>query len=262
LNKWLAVLAAGGYLSTNAVTAHSNLKRVYSYEEPVQPPYIVSIIAPGWHEPDEFLESALSSLKQQNIVQRYPEQFEFIFVGCEGVSLQIPARLGYKILCAPQGKLTARHLGITSAVGGIIVAVDCDSIYPPNWLNLMLKPYVEEKGVVATTSTKWNGALEPLIALPKKLYYATRMTGRGSTFLKSAYFAVGGFNLNVDQRDIATLMSEEEIGFKKKLEKLGKVVLVDAPVIHLGEGIVSRGLHTYLRGKRSYCYAAVSRRLI
>ena len=251
--KWAVGLAGTiGYISANSISAYSSFTHVFRYEEPVKPPCVVSVVAPGWFEPDRFLQTSLGSLRRQTVVQRYPEVFDFIFVGCEGVNLQIPAKLGYRILCAPQGKLTARHLGNLAAEGDIIVAVDTDAVYPPNWLNLMLKPYVEEKGVVATTSTKWNGALEPLIALPKKLYYASRMTGRGSTFLKEAYFKVGGFNLNINQRSLEAMMAEEEVGFKKKLEQLGKVVLVDAPVIHLGEGVEKRGLHTYPRGKRVY----------
>jgi hypothetical protein len=190
--KWAVGLAgAVGYISANSISAHSSFTNVFRYEEPVKPPCVVSVVAPGWFEPDRFLQTSLGSLRKQSVVQRYPEVFDFIFVGCEGVNLQIPAKLGYRILCAPQGKLTARHLGNLAAEGDIIVAVDTDSIYPPNWLN-------------------------------------------------------------INQRSLEAMMAEEEVGFKKKLERLGKVVLVDAPVIHLGEGAEKRGLHTYPRGKRVY----------
>lgn len=43
--------------------------------------------------------------------------------------------------------------------------------------------------------------------------------------------------------DIRVLLAEEEFGFKSKLERLGRVVLVNAPVIHLG-GTAKRGLRS------------------
>ena len=197
MREWLvALLTAGSFLTANTLSAYSSLRRVYKYEEPTRPPRTVSIVAPGWHEPSVLLDISLSSLKQQSVVQRYPELFEFIFVGCEGVDLDIPAKYGYRILCAPRGKLYARHTGIMNAQGEIIVAVDCDSFYPPNWLNLMLKPF-HDPNVVGVTSTTWQGGLEPLIALPKLVEYSDRMSGRGSAFLKDAYIKTDVFKLNI-----------------------------------------------------------------
>jgi cellulose synthase/poly-beta-1,6-N-acetylglucosamine synthase-like glycosyltransferase len=256
LEKWLAGLGllTGSFLAANAFSAHHSLKRVYAYERPTRPPYSVSVIAPGWHEPDKLLETSLSSLKQQSVVQEFPELFDFTFVGCEGANLNIPTNYGYRVLCAPRGKLNARHVGIMNAHGDLIVSVDCDSYYPPNWLNLMLKPF-NDRSVVGTSSTTWQERWEYLTALLKLGEYSNRMSGRGSAFLKSAYIATGGFNLNIDQRDILTLLMEEEVGFKKRLERVGKVVLVDAPVIHLG-GTSKRGLRGYPRGKGSYATVA------
>jgi glycosyltransferase involved in cell wall biosynthesis len=247
VRSWAAALAGlGSFLTANLFTASYSLDQVYRLEEPTRPPYTASIVAPGWHEPSEHLEVSLSSLKRQTVVQKYPELFEFIFVGCEGVDLSIPAKLGYRVLCAPRGKLRARHLGICSARGEVVVAVDCDTYYPPNWLNLMLRPY-RSRDVVGTTTTTWQGGLELFTALLKQLEYSQRMSGRGSTFLRQAYFAVGGFNLDADRvwletRDIRLLLYEEEVNFKSRLERLGRVVLVNAPVIHLAKTGAGRGL--------------------
>jgi glycosyltransferase involved in cell wall biosynthesis len=193
-------------------------------------------------------------LKKQSVVQKYPELFEFIFVGCEGVNVDIPSKYGYSIYCAPRGKLNARHIGIMNSHNDIIVSVDCDCYYPPNWLNLMLRPFYDGS-VVGTTSTTWQGQWEHLTALLKLAEYSNRMSGRGSAFLKDAYFASGSFNFNIDQRDIRALLMEEEVEFRKRLERIGKVVLVDAPVIHLG-GRAKRGLRGYPRGKSSYAYVS------
>ncbi|MFP3265452.1 MAG: glycosyltransferase family 2 protein [Acidilobus sp.] len=248
--NWLLALGAvAGYLTTNSAAALESYRRVSNPGEPIQPPSTVSVVVPAWHEPDELLEISLSSLRGQTVVQRYPELFDFIFVGCEGTNLDIPSKYGYRVLCAPRGKLRARHLGIVSAEGEIIVAADADSFYPPGWLDLMLRPFYDP-GVVATTSTTWQGSLEPLAALPKLLVYENRMSGRGSAFRRWAYFAVGGFDLGADDRYLETgdtniLVEEEEVGFKRRLEALGRVTLVDAPVIHLGV-THSRGLRADL----------------
>jgi len=59
---------------------------------------------------------------------------------------------------------------------------------------------------------------------------------------------VGGFDLSADDRYLETgdtniIVEEEEISFRRRLEALGRVVLVDAPVIHLGV-TRSRGLRS------------------
>jgi len=249
MSKWLPVLGliVGGHLTANSAAALESYRRVSSPGEPVRPPSAVSVVVPAWHEPDELLETSLSSLRGQTVAQRYPELFDFIFVGCEGVDLSIPSEYGYRVLCAPRGKLRARHLGISGAAGEIVVAADADSLYPPGWLDLMLRPF-HDPGVVATTSTTWQGPMEPLVALPKLLVYGDRMSGRGSAFRRWAYFATGGFDLGADDRYLETgdtdvLVEEEEVGFRRRLEALGRVVLVDAPVIHLG-GALPRGLRS------------------
>jgi cellulose synthase/poly-beta-1,6-N-acetylglucosamine synthase-like glycosyltransferase len=250
MRSWLFALGSiTGYLTANSVVALESYRKVSNPGEPIQPPSTVSVVVPAWHEPDELLEISLSSLREQTVVQRYPGLFDFIFVGCEGTNLDIPSKYGYRVLCAPRGKLRARHLGIASATGEIVVAADADSFYPPGWLDLMLRPF-HDPGVVATTSTTWQGILEPLAALPKLLVYENRISGRGSAFRKWAYFVVGGFDLSADDRYLETgntnfLVEEEEISFKRRLEALGRVVLVDAPVIHLGVAH-SRGLRASL----------------
>jgi cellulose synthase/poly-beta-1,6-N-acetylglucosamine synthase-like glycosyltransferase len=241
----------GIFLTLNNIKKNYDFNKVFSYEDPIQPPYTVSVIAPAWHEPDDLLRISLSSLKHQTVVQHYPKLFEFIFVGCEGVNLNIPAELGYRILCAPRGKLNARHVGIMNANGDIIVSVDCDSYYPPNWLNLVLQPFHDDD-VVGVTTTTWQGELENFVSILKLITYANRMSGRGSAFLKRAYIEIGGFDLDIDQLNLTALVNEEEFFFRQRLERVGKVVLVDAPVIHLGGKTVGRGLRTYPRGKHSY----------
>jgi len=231
---------------SNMMSSMSSVNGVFNEDDEIfEPISTVSIIAPGWYESDKNLEISLSSIANQNIIKAYPEYFELIFIGCVNVNESIPLEYGFKIICSPKGKLIARHTGILNAEGYIIVAVDCDTYYPPNWLNLMLKPYHEYDNVVATTCNTWQGILEPLLHNAIVFAYTTRISGRGSTFLKDAYFKVGGFNTNIDHSDIREIVREEEIGFRIRLQKIGKVVTVDAPIFHMGGVDENRGLRIY-----------------
>jgi len=246
--RWYTVAAAVvAYISANSAVAASSYGLVSRRGEPAKPQCRVSVVVPAWREPEELLERSLSSLKDQTVVEEYPDMFDFVFVGCEGVDLSIPLEYGYRVMCAERGKLLARHIGILNSEGDIIVAADADTYYPPSWLDAMLRPF-HSRDVVATTSTTWQGWLEAVAGIPKLIVFSMKMSGRGSAFRKWAYFAVGGFDLEADRRyletrDMRILLAEEEFGFKSKLEKLGRVVLVNAPVIHLG-GTAKRGLRS------------------
>lgn len=246
----LLALATLGYVGVNIATALSAWSRVNRVEEPVRPPKTVSVVVPGWREPDWLLETSLSSLRRQTVVEAYPRFFDFVFVGCEGVDLSVPRRWGFRVFCAPRGKLRARHLGIQYSLGEIIVGADADTYYPPNWLNLMLQPF-HDPGVVGVSAPKWLGVLELAAHLPAVVFYSSRMSGRASAFLKEAYYRVGGFNLAVDDLyiktgDVGILVVEEEAWFAERLRRIGKIVFVDAPVVHLGWRR-GRGLYSYTR---------------
>lgn len=236
-------MVAAGYIGANiAKAAHANYM-VGADEVPTPPPAKVSIVIPAWKESDQFLEASLSSIKVQNIMQAYPELFETIFVGCEGINMNIPNKYADKVLCAPRGKLLARHMGIENSTGDIIVATDSDSYMARNWLNLMLKPFYDP-GVVAVAGTTWENMLEPLLAIPKLAYYSNLMSGRNSAFRKEAYYATGGFDLATNPGNMRDMQQEEEYSFRKKLNALGNVVLVDAPVFHMAWEMKGRGIRS------------------
>lgn len=246
--RLLLALTALGYVTVNSVASLSAWSRVNRFEKPARPPKTVSVVVVGWREPGWLLEVSLSSLKRQNVVEAYPQFFDFVFVGCEGVDLSIPRRYGFRVFCALRGKLRARHVGVQHSLGEIVVAADADTYYPPNWLNLMLQPF-HDPGVVGVSAPKWLGVFEPVAHLVSVAFYSSRMSGRASAFTKEAYFKIGGFNLAVDDLyiktgDVSILVAEEEVWFYERLRRLGKVVFVDAPVIHLGWRR-SRGLYPY-----------------
>ena len=220
----------------SSYVSKKSFEAVFDYNYPVtKPPCLVSIIIPAWKEPKNFLLTATMSLKNQNIVQKYPDMFEFILV--DGVDyLDEVKHLYDMVLHAPPGKLNARNLATQKAHGCIIVSVDADTYYPPNWLNLMLEPYHSDPNVVATTGSKYVEYADWVAGIIKPVVYGNRITGRASTFKKWAFEAVGGFRTEgINQRNAEEMVVEEELLFKKRLEQLGRVVFVNAPVIHLGE---------------------------
>jgi len=245
-----------GYVALNTMLKTAAMTRA-TKGTPVKPPYKVSIIMPAWHEPDEFLEAALRSLREQNVVKAFPEMFEIIVV--DGVSNKsIVMKYADRLLKAPEGKMRARDYGIRNASGEIIVAVDADCVYPPNWLNEVLKPFHDPNVVGVATPTDF-GALDLLVKIPVNILYSAKMLGRGSAFLKSAYFKIGGFP-DVDEHTIGStdeIAIIEEFEFMKRLRQVGEVVFVDVPHIHLGgevtkgRGFEARGIpHGYPRGVR------------
>jgi glycosyltransferase involved in cell wall biosynthesis len=227
IDKLLLTFSAA-YTAVNlSVAAATHIQVQLPEAEP--PPDTVSIVMPAWHEETETVIESILSLKTQSVVEKYPEYFETILVGCEGIDVQALTPYFDKVLCAPFGKLTARHVGIQASWGNIIAAVDSDTIYPKGWLNMMLKPFRNPSVVAATSRTSPPSLLDPLLHLPRNLYFTRKMLGRGSLFRREAYFKVGGFNLNINQADWRMVEAEEEYNFKRKLEKIGKVVFVDAP---------------------------------
>jgi glycosyltransferase involved in cell wall biosynthesis len=218
---------------------------------PSPPPARTTIAVCCYREPDNLLETSLSSLASQDIVNLYPQMFELMMVTSGGCSERLAQLYGFRVVRAPRGKLASRDMATRIASGDIIVSADSDTYYPPLWLSRILEPF-RDPGVVGVTVPSIEGGIgaarELLLGLWKHVIYTNKMLGRGSAYRKWAYFSSGGFNLDVDRLyletgDIYLLVDEEEINFMKRLEKIGRVVYVNAPVIHMGSQS-NRGLHS------------------
>jgi len=173
---------------------------------------------------------ALSSLRGQNVVGRYPELFEFILVDSYSDDATVEVAKPYVdrvVYCEP-GKLNARHKGIVEAEGEIIVAVDADTMYPPNFLNLLLRHFWDGS-VVAVGGPRLvrEANLVGLGYVWRAFFdfvYGNRLPGSSSAFRREAYFKCGGFNLNINQFDRREIVREEEHDFAKRLSKFGRLV--------------------------------------
>jgi len=196
--------------------------RIYS------PAGVVSIVIPAFNE-EETIQKTLNSILTQNILYKYKDYFECIVVDNESTDRTAEIAKQYcQVISAPRGKLNARDAGIKYASGDIIVSCDADCYYPPNWLNLLIRhfhrkdvvavhaPFLVQGNFLVRIGYVWTVSLSPLAKY--------RMCGSNSAFLKSAYFAVDGFDLSVNQFDRVSIASEEEVYFRRKLCSIGTVV--------------------------------------
>lgn len=202
--------------------------RIYS------PAGVVSIVIPAFNEEENIL-TTLKSILSQNILYKYKDYFECIVVDNKSTDRTAEIAKQYcQVISAPRGKLNARDAGIKYASGDIIVSCDADCYYPPNWLNLLIRhfhrkdvvavhaPFLIQGNFLVRIGYVWAVSLSPISRY--------RMSGSNSAFLKSAYLAVDGFDLSVDQFDRISIASEEEVYFRRKLCSIGTVIYeVKAP---------------------------------
>lgn len=230
----------GGVLATSYIIEN----KMKDYDIVVEPPVdTVSIIMPSYNE-ELFIEEAAKSIRNQSIIHQYPQYFEFILVDSISTDRTVELARPYvdKVITSGRGKLTARNLATDIAKGNIIVAVDADSLYPPHYLNALLKPF-KNKEVVATKGSIIDysvplslGQLHTLIYYIHYIYTSpNELNGGASAYRKEAFYNVDRFNENIDQTDFKTVSYEEEYNFGQKLSKIGKIeFVINAPKVHLG----------------------------
>lgn len=177
-----------------------------------------SIVMPALNE-ENYIRTPLISLNKQ-----LDSETEIIVVDneCSDKTAQIAKDYGARVIKAPRGKLNARHAGIMAAHGSVIIATDADTYYPPGWLQ-KIKEHFKRPEVVAVGGKRTydRDMLRARIAgLIRQRFF-----GGNSAFRKSAYVESGGFDLSVNQFSLWPMVKEEELGFKKRLKKHGKLVI-------------------------------------
>jgi cellulose synthase/poly-beta-1,6-N-acetylglucosamine synthase-like glycosyltransferase len=224
-----ATIGVLSWLGVNGISSASNIYGSYNGipKKPVKP---VSVVLPSLTIDEYLIPFVMDNLLKNNVIEAYPDMFEFILVTDPDFK-NVDCYYHYfdKIIKAPYGKLTARDMAIKQASGDIIVAIDTDRYYPKNWLNELLKPFNRNEVVATTSYPVYSMVYELMSNMFKHMYYAGKMDGGGSAFLKDAYYAVGGFDLNIDQFDWEEMIEEEEFNFMRKLQSIGEVVYVPYP---------------------------------
>jgi glycosyltransferase involved in cell wall biosynthesis len=226
-------LLLGGLAATTLMEKFM-LNYVIKENDVIYEPPFTSIVMCSLNE-EGFIETALKSLANQNIVRKYPNYFEWILIDSHSTdrTAEIAEKYGWTVYQAPKGKLNARDLGMQKARGSIVVSVDCDTFYPVNWLNLVLKWFRSynivavatprlvnpEENAFATKLSVWVSLVDvgPLLA------GGMRVPGQSMALRRAAYFSTGGFNLNINQQNVHEMVREEEIAFARRLRQLGRV---------------------------------------
>ncbi|GAI17307.1 unnamed protein product [marine sediment metagenome] len=230
-------------------------RKVFDRNAVPQEPPSTSIVMCSLNE-EGFVEDALKSLEDQNVRICFPDKFECILIDShsEDRTVEIAEEYGWTVYQAERGKLNARHLGMLKAKGDIIVSVDADTFYAPNWLNLMLR-WFNNNSVVAVAGPRIVNPEENMLATGLSIWMSLidtgplviggmRAPGQSVAFYRQAYFDIGGWDLSIDQLNQHSMVVEEEIKFAVKLRRLGRMpVAWDAPcftsirrVAFLGKG--------------------------
>lgn len=206
----------------------------------------VSIIVQSYNEA-EFIGTTLSSIKNQSIIEKYPEYFELILADSCSTDGTIELAEHYidRIIITPRGKLTSRNIAISEAKGNIIVNVDADTYYPYHWLNTLLEPFnnLKNPSIVGVFGSTYDYTMPNIPgqiflvaeALYNSILNRTRMVGRNSALYKHTFYLADRFNENINQFNIWEIFDEEEKLFGRRLSKLGKIIYnINASCYHLG----------------------------
>lgn len=213
----------------------------------------ISIIMPCYNE-EKFIQIAAWSIRNQSIIEKYPEYFEFILAdsGSKDRTVELAEPYINKLIITPRGKLTARNIATDNAKGNIIVSVDADTIYPYHWLNTLLEPFnnLNHSSIIgisgSTFDYSWKYVPNEIFSVAEALYNRlinrNRIVGRNSAYWKHGHYLAGKFNENINQFNIFEIFCEEEELFGNRLSQFGSIIhKLNASCIHLG------GIKVYCR---------------
>lgn len=195
-------------------------------------PYDISIVMCALNEQD-YIQQSLESLKNQHLFNcNCRERFDEIVVVdnmSEDRTAEIAEAYGCRVVKAPRGKLFARNVGVAEARGDIIVCVDADNYYPPNWLYLLCRHFNNPEVVVVAGSV-FSEARTPLYVKIGRTFFnmingmVNWLPSSNSAFRKDAFLKAGGFNEDVDQKNLLKVWIEEEWNFLSRLSSFGSYV--------------------------------------
>lgn len=192
---------------------------------------MISVVIPAYNE-EAYISLTLESL----VAQKTKKKFEVIVVDnasqdktAEIVKSFAP-RLPVKVVHENRrGRGQARATGFATAKGEIILSTDSDVIVPPDWIEKMSAPFVDQEVAGAASML----ITYDLSAFDNRFYWVSdwvymhayrllfgNHTVVGCSFgvRKSVYESVGGFS--------TALLAQEDVELGWKLRKAGKIVMV------------------------------------
>ncbi len=213
-----------------------------------------SVVIPAYNE-EKNIKKTLESLTKQ--VTDVP--FEVLVIDNNStdqtpkVAKSFQDQLNLKVILeTTQGRGPARARGFKEANSEIILSLDADTIVPPNWVDALVKNLTSD--VVATTTTcRVNdlgamrnaifNVLQPVTMRLYKLFLGHFwLNGFSCAIRKDIYYKAGGFNVN--------LQAQEDLDLAFRVSKLGRIKLVNTPVIFSGRRFKNSffiGMFDYIR---------------
>ena len=186
---------------------------------------IVSFTVPTLNEEKNIVRT-MESIINQSAFKAHPENFEIVLVDSDSTDRTVELGEVYAdlVIFAPKGLLTARALATDLAAGEIIMNMNSDTYYPPDYADLMLSHFKDPDVVAVAGGWNYGNWLD----FGTKLFVDTHarpwLPGMASAFRKSAYQAAGGFDPSIDQTDYAKVVWAEENDFAQRMAKVGKIV--------------------------------------
>ncbi len=190
----------------------------------------VSIIVPAYNE-EENIENTLKSLLKQTY-----SDYEILVVNnnSKDNTQKIAEKYVKTINETKQGYMHAVQRGINETSGDLISICDADSIYPPNWLKRMVRPFEKHPKIVATYGIgafmdkgkffKFVSMISYTLFLwISKLFGLDNTAGFNFIYRRDAYIRSGGYNTT-------WTLGGPDVEFGNRLKKYGKVKLVHTVV--------------------------------
>jgi glycosyltransferase involved in cell wall biosynthesis len=192
----------------------------------------VTVIVPVLNE-EKYLRDTLESVKAQTF-----KDYELIVVdnGSTDNSPQIAREYADSLVFeSKRGSIAAMHRGIVEASGEYYVTCDADTIYPPDWLERMVRNLRRRRNVVAAygpMAFREDGRfrrflITSLYVVGDRLSLITgiRLSGGANLgVLREAYFRAGGYM--VDSK-----VASQDFLLTKNLRKFGRVIFDPRMVI-------------------------------
>jgi glycosyltransferase involved in cell wall biosynthesis len=105
----------------------------------------ISVVIPAWNEENNIFRT-LSSLSANKT--RYKVEIVVINNNSKDRTQEVLDQLGVRSYLQPeQGTPHARQMGLEKARGKYHLCADSDTFYPPQWIDLMVKPMVDNEGI-------------------------------------------------------------------------------------------------------------------
>lgn len=122
-----------------------------------------------------------------------------------------------------RGILAARHRGFELAGGEIVVAVDADSYYPPEFLTELLEPFEPDVSltygpVEGEKQANVDASIRLALQYGLPLVGLDWVSGSNRAIRTDDYFEAGGYRLAADGNALFRVMIEEQLLFPRRLD--------------------------------------------